>query len=398
MGFSEAISTCYSKFLVFEGRASRSEFWYFRLFVVLANFTLTILVKLFSQRAIEAGPAVLMIAAGFLLIVPDISVQVRRFHDRGISGLWLLPTYVFIPGIAIYALYAGFSEGIPLGRTQEEAFALLGILWLGLVFFAFVVSLLPGQKGANRFGADPLETIEAKKPALTPTSVSTLIPQEHIGSSQTHYYSNQRKDMLPQVSATVPTATQNNVLSSIEGADEASAILLKYNDEARAAYRQLNDYPVEWQNEYRQRLVENPSQDPAALVGIVVLKFLGRPDLAWSSDIWDALESARKNNNASQDEFIKVFSLLSHTMTPRVIADKVISQTRIDPSRGTVRWTYLVSDAKEVEQEVHYYSGGYYNVAGSSEFFPNIEDVYAHLNTPKEKRVKPFLLNTVQRT
>jgi uncharacterized membrane protein YhaH (DUF805 family) len=117
MGFSEAISICYSKFLVFEGRASRSEFWYFRLFVLLANFTLTILLKFFPQRSIEAGPAVLMIAAGVLLIVPDISVQVRRFHDRGISGLWLLPTYVFIPGIALYALYFGFSEGVSFGRT-----------------------------------------------------------------------------------------------------------------------------------------------------------------------------------------------------------------------------------------------------------------------------------------
>jgi hypothetical protein len=252
------------------------------------------------------------------------------------------------------------------------------------------VSVLPGHKGANKYGADPLEAIGSSITSKTPTA-PIFKEQGYSESPQAEFRSNQPRDASAQGSAATHTERQNIVPLPLAGADEASAILLKYNDEARAAYSKLNDYPVEWQNEYRQRLVENPSQDPAALVGIVVLKFLGRPDLAWSSDIWDALETTRNRGKIAIDEFIKVFSLLSHTMTPAVIALKVF-----DNSRGTVWYTYLVCDENEVEQKVYRYSRDVFSVEGSSETFHNIDAVYQYLNTPLSKRVKLYLLNTVQ--
>jgi uncharacterized membrane protein YhaH (DUF805 family) len=406
MGFSEAISTCCSKFFVFQGRASRSEFWYFRLFVVIYNITLAILVGIFPQSGagLGAGIVIVMSIGALLLLMPDISVQVRRFHDHGISGFWLLPTYLIIPTIAILALYMNFSEeGLSLVSGQTEAFILLGCLWSAGFLFNLIVSILPGERGANKYGADPLEGNGSSSTSKA-QSTSIFKEQGYSGSSQAKHSSSQPSDALTQGIAQAQTEKQNSGPVPIAGVDEASAILLKYNDEARVAYSKLQEYPVEWQNEYRQRLVENRSQDPEALVGIVVLNFLGRPDLAWTSDVWEVLEATRLRSKTALDEFIKVFSLLSHTMGPKVIADKVIAQTVSnviaqtvsDTSRGTLRLTYLVSDAKEIQQEVHYYSGGYYNVSGSLDFFANIEDVYVHLNTPKARRVKPFLLSTVE--
>ena len=77
MPFQEAIRTCLAKYATFTGRASRSEFWWFALFQVLA-----VLVASFIYR--HFGTLVML-----GLLVPSIAVGVRRLHDIGKSG-WLL--------------------------------------------------------------------------------------------------------------------------------------------------------------------------------------------------------------------------------------------------------------------------------------------------------------------
>lgn len=382
MGFSEAISTCYSKFFVFEGRASRSEFWYFRLFVGLANGVITILEKLVPKSGTGLDPMVIIMisVSAFLLLMPDISVQVRRFHDRGISGFWLLPI-VLIPGIMIVALYSGVNGGSSSASAVNEALPLLGLLWLGFFFFTLVVSVLPGQKGANKYGADPLECNDVTVLVRTPPPITNPGQNDRLDSLLESHFPRSR-DALPQDDVESSAGKQNSVPSLIQGADEASGILLKYNDEARMAYGRLMEYPVDWQNEYKQRLVANPVQDPEALVGIVVLKFLGRSDLAWSNDIWGALESTRKNNKASLDEFIRVFSLLINTMTPGLIADKVIFN-----SRGAVWRTYLIADHKGTQHKIYRYVSECFSIEGYPETFHDIVAVYDRLDTPRSMRV-----------
>ena len=122
--FPEAVRVCFEKFGVFQGRASRSEFWYWHLFLLLALLGLTFLVGMLaafagaSDRAIEDLGAVVTALLVLAAIVPSIAVGVRRLHDVGLSG-WLYLVSL--------------------------------IPWLGSIAL-FVLSVLPGQPDTNRYG------------------------------------------------------------------------------------------------------------------------------------------------------------------------------------------------------------------------------------------------------
>ena len=93
MNFQKSIKTCFQKFADFNGRASRSEFWYFYLFAILGYFIsifLAILMTFFFAIAIIFG---------LVLFVPALSVTARRLHDTGRSGWWQLTAYIPYVGI-----------------------------------------------------------------------------------------------------------------------------------------------------------------------------------------------------------------------------------------------------------------------------------------------------------
>lgn len=85
MTFGESISTCFRKYAIFEGRASRSEYWWFWLFYLL------ILV------GCELIDETLMAVAELVFLLPNLAVAVRRCHDSDHSGWWILcPIYNLI--------------------------------------------------------------------------------------------------------------------------------------------------------------------------------------------------------------------------------------------------------------------------------------------------------------
>ena len=71
MDFGEAIKVCFNKFADFNGRARRSEFWWFQLFAYLVS-------------SITCG------IGGLVLLIPLLAVTSRRLHDTGHSGWWQL--------------------------------------------------------------------------------------------------------------------------------------------------------------------------------------------------------------------------------------------------------------------------------------------------------------------
>lgn len=85
MTFGESVSTCFRKYAIFEGRASRSEYWWFWLFYLL------ILV------GCELIDETLMAIAELVFLLPNLAVFVRRCHDSSHSGWWILcPIYNLI--------------------------------------------------------------------------------------------------------------------------------------------------------------------------------------------------------------------------------------------------------------------------------------------------------------
>jgi len=133
MGFTESLKTCFGKYAKFDGRASRSEFWYFVLFCFVYFFVAGFLLGFsgVSDAAFDGATLVLLIP----IFIPSIAVAARRLHDINQSG-WM--QCIFIPGfIADEFLGTGY---------------VIYILTLGLWAFWFSQS---GKKGKNRFGAQP---------------------------------------------------------------------------------------------------------------------------------------------------------------------------------------------------------------------------------------------------
>lgn len=132
----------------FSGRSRRMEYWMFVLFTIIVyaicgalmfggGFDLASL----ENETMPDGPGpVFWLGAGLLgifvlgIFIPSIAVNVRRLHDRDMSGWWYLGFIVL--------------SNIPI----------VGLL---VVIAYFVVMFLPGTSGPNRFGEDPKDPTQA---------------------------------------------------------------------------------------------------------------------------------------------------------------------------------------------------------------------------------------------
>ena len=133
MGFAESLKTCFEKYFKFDGRASKSEFWYFFLFCfayfLVAGFLLGFGGA--SDATLDGAILVLLIP----IFIPSIAVAARRLHDINQSG-WM--QCIFIPGF--------FADEF-LGTGYV-------IYVLTFAIFAFYCSQKP-TNGKNRFGVKP---------------------------------------------------------------------------------------------------------------------------------------------------------------------------------------------------------------------------------------------------
>ena len=116
MEFVPAVKQVLQKYVVFTGRASRSEYWWFFLFSNLALWTAQIAGGMIGDSGVLSGIVTLA------LFLPALAVGVRRLHDIDRSGWWAL--LVLLPLIGLIVL----------------------IVW----------NCFRGTPGPNRFGPDPL--------------------------------------------------------------------------------------------------------------------------------------------------------------------------------------------------------------------------------------------------
>ena len=121
MSFTQAISSCLRKYADGAGRASPSEFWYFFLFTLLVAAVAIVLDAALGTPRVN-GVGSLEGLSDLACLIPSVAVAIRRLHDVGRTGWWLL---IFL---------------VPL----------LG--WLVLLVWC----CMKGTDGPNRFGANPL--------------------------------------------------------------------------------------------------------------------------------------------------------------------------------------------------------------------------------------------------
>lgn len=112
MSFMQAVEQVFKKYAVFEGRARRSEFWYFQLFQFLVYFVLGIL----SVTGIFA----VFIPIYFLgSLIPNLAVTWRRYHDIGKSGMYYF--LIWIPLVGLILTIVWLSQDSQPGINQYGA-------------------------------------------------------------------------------------------------------------------------------------------------------------------------------------------------------------------------------------------------------------------------------------
>ncbi len=93
------------KYAVFSGRARRKEYWYFVLFNTLISIVLGIIDGVTGSFSTKAGMGLLGGIYTLSVIIPGIAVSVRRLHDTGRSGWWLLIVLVPLIGAIVLLVF-----------------------------------------------------------------------------------------------------------------------------------------------------------------------------------------------------------------------------------------------------------------------------------------------------
>ncbi len=118
MGFGQAISAGFSNYVNFSDRACRSEYWYWILFIIIAEIV---------TGAIDVTLGVQFVTGifGLVTFLPGLAIAIRRLHDLDRTGWWVL-----------------------LGLIPLIGWIIL-LIWY----------VTKGTDGPNRFGPDPLATM-----------------------------------------------------------------------------------------------------------------------------------------------------------------------------------------------------------------------------------------------
>ena len=99
MNFQESIEKCLKNYANFNGRAMRSEYWFFILFGILVSIVTAILDLLLFDSTGTYSP--LNTITGLALVIPQLAAACRRLHDIGKSGWWQLLYITIIGGIVV---------------------------------------------------------------------------------------------------------------------------------------------------------------------------------------------------------------------------------------------------------------------------------------------------------
>jgi uncharacterized membrane protein YhaH (DUF805 family) len=93
MTIQESILVCFTKYFDFSGRATRSEYWWFFLFLVLTSLLSAVLSPIASGLFTLAT------------LVPSAAVATRRLHDTRRSGWWQLIVLVPLLGLIVLMVF-----------------------------------------------------------------------------------------------------------------------------------------------------------------------------------------------------------------------------------------------------------------------------------------------------
>lgn len=171
MGFWESVRTCFRKYFDFKGRARRSEFWWFMLFVLIVQSVLS-----FIGMVIPGIGYVSMIVS-LALLIPQLSVLCRRLHDTSHGSWWVVLLALLIAGYygsigamlgsnfssmanisnpdEMIAMMEAVSDAIQASPGLATAALCCGIAVFILSCVLFIFTVLDSKWDANKYGPSP---------------------------------------------------------------------------------------------------------------------------------------------------------------------------------------------------------------------------------------------------
>jgi uncharacterized membrane protein YhaH (DUF805 family) len=181
-GFFRALRICFwEKYFSFEGRASRSEFWFFFLMILAVEFVLF----LFSAGVLESDVFFFIFFLLFRVVVfwPLLAATIRRYCDVGLAGWTFLAIHAVCVGLVSVAVLCSDNYIAPLrlaailttcllsvngghvyfaalfkaleALRYDIGLSVLGVIAAGMTLANLGVLLRPGKRGPNKYGPAP---------------------------------------------------------------------------------------------------------------------------------------------------------------------------------------------------------------------------------------------------
>lgn len=147
--FVTAIKVYFANYANFRGRSTRAEYWWAMLFV----FLLSIVVSFFKSDVLSG-----IFSVGLLL--PNLSITFRRFHDIGKSGWWVFGFAVvcwIIAGVSFWSLIMSIVNGVDMMTAIMNSLTSIGIgsALILVVYIWMLVWLVKPSGPDNKYGPNP---------------------------------------------------------------------------------------------------------------------------------------------------------------------------------------------------------------------------------------------------
>jgi len=155
VGFAEAVKTGLARLTDFKSRSRRSEFWWFMLAFVIVNYIVNFVCTL-------AMPVIMTIVISTLMMFFAFAVTVRRLHDTGKSGWWVVISWVASAVVQFYYSNMIAHGVLESGDPQQLLVSMASPLYWVSALVALVTSIaviifciLDGKPESNKYGASP---------------------------------------------------------------------------------------------------------------------------------------------------------------------------------------------------------------------------------------------------
>lgn len=158
----QALAQGFKRALDFGGRSRRSAYWWFALFTSLGGVAFGMLDEYVHVPGLEDWSVFFLLFCA-VVVLPDLSLGMRRLHDTGRRG-WLYVVWIIVSYGSILLPEPEYEINIPDGASVRPwdllGYNLIYSLMTVFIFFGLMIVIVimltrDSQPGANRYGPNP---------------------------------------------------------------------------------------------------------------------------------------------------------------------------------------------------------------------------------------------------